>query len=173
MTLDVGVRALSAPAAAVIEEMTYTITPVSVNVQAGIVVGEITGIRVVERVAKSTGGTVSPARLTGTLTLTNTSASQSVRLVAGKIQYLDDQWQPIELEGSRTEATFAFTTYGSERLDPGQQAVVQAVDVVFPAEALKAKKLKGLRLKIAYIPSPYREEAISFAVSLDRRPTSS
>src|SRR5438034_1899966 len=79
MTLDVGVRALSAPAAAVIEEMTYTITPVSVNVQAGIVVGEITGMRVVERVAKSTGGTVSPARLTGTLTLTNTSASQSVR----------------------------------------------------------------------------------------------
>jgi len=51
MTLDVGVRALSAPAAAVIEEMTYTITPVSVNVQAGIVVGEITGMRVVERVA--------------------------------------------------------------------------------------------------------------------------
>ena len=166
MTLDVGVRALSAPAAAVIEEMTYTITPVSVNVQAGIVVGEITGMRVVERVAKSTGGTVSPARLTGTLTLTNTSASQSVRLVAGKIQYLDDQWRPIELEESRTEATFTFTTYGSERLDPGQQAVVQAVDVVFPAEALKAKKLKGLRLKITYILSPYREEAISFGVSI-------
>src|SRR5881396_1056289 len=166
MTLDVGVRALSAPAAAVIEEMTYTITPVSVNVQAGIVVGEITGMRVVERVAKSTGGTVSPARLTGTLTLTNTSASQSVRLVAGKIQYLDDQWQPIELEGSRTEATFAFTTYGRERLDPGRRAV-EALDVVFPAEALKAKKLRGLRLKIAYIPFPYREEAITFAVSLD------
>src|SRR5207247_11319202 len=91
MTLDVGVRALSAPAAAVIEEMTYTITPVSVNVQAGIVVGEITGMRVVERVAKSTGGTVSPARLTGTLTLTNTSASQGGRLVAGKIQSREDQ----------------------------------------------------------------------------------
>jgi hypothetical protein len=173
MTLDVCVRALSAPAAAVIEEKTYTISPMSVNVQAGIVVGEITGMRVVERVEKSSDGTVSPAKLTGTLKLTNTSSNQSVRLVAGKIQYLDDQWRPIELEGSRTEATFAFTTYDSERLDPGQQAVAQAVDVVFPAEALKAKKLKGLRLTIAYIPSPYREGAISFAVSLDHRQTSS
>src|SRR5213593_3507078 len=123
MTLDVCVRALSAPAAAVIEEMTYTITPVSVNVQAGIVVGEITGMRVVERVAKSTGGTVSPARLTGTLTLTNTSASQSVRLVAGKIQYLDDQWQPIELEGSRAAGGGASRGRGvSRRGAQGQEA---------------------------------------------------
>jgi len=45
--------------------------------------------------------------------------------------------------------------------------------VGLPADAREAKKLKGLRLKVAHIPSPYREEAISFAVSLDRRPTSS
>jgi len=167
MTLDVCVLRLSAPPA-VTEARTYPVAPGSVTVQAGIVVGEITAMQVTERVEQSSGRRVSPAKLTATLALTNTSASQSVRLVAGKIQYLDDQWRPIELEESRTEATFTFTTYGSERLDPGGHAV-QAVDVVFPAEALKAKKLRGLRLKIAYIPFPYREEAITFAASLDGR----
>ena len=167
MTLDVCVLRLSAPPA-VTEARTYPVAPGSVTVQAGIVVGEITAMQVTERVEQSSGRRVSPAKLTATLALTNTSASQSVRLVAGKIQYLDDQWRPIELEESRTEATFTFTTYGSERLDPGRHAV-QAVDVVFPAEALKAKKLRGLRLKIAYIPFPYREEAITFAASLDGR----
>jgi hypothetical protein len=167
MTLDVCVLRLSAPPA-VTEARTYPVAPGSVTVQAGIVVGEITAMQVTERVEQSSGRRVSPAKLTASLALTNTSASQSVRLVAGKIQYLDDQWRPIELEESRTEATFTFTTYGSERLDPGGHAV-QAVDVVFPAEALKAKKLRGLRLKIAYIPLPYREEAITFAASLDGR----
>ena len=38
--------------------------------------------------------------------------------------------------------------------DPGQEAS-QPLDVDFPAEALKAKKLKEIRLELAYIPSPY------------------
>ena len=163
-TLDIRVQGPAAPAV-VIDARTYTLTPESVSVQAGIMAGEITGMRVVERIEKSSGRVVSPARLTGTLKLINTSTNQSVRLVAGKIQYLDDQWRPIEIEESRTDASFTFSAYGSERLDPGQQAA-HGVDVVFPAEALKAKKLKGLRLTITYILFPYREEAISFGVSI-------
>jgi len=38
------------------------------------------------------------------------------------------------------------------------------VDVDFPAEALKAKKLKEIRFELAYIPSPYKEETINFTV---------
>ena len=36
----------------------------------------------------------------------------------------------------------------------------------FPAEALKAQKLKEIRLGLTYIPSPYREETIQFIVSI-------
>jgi hypothetical protein len=54
--------------------------------------------------------------------------------------------------------------YGGE-LDPGQDAT-QSLDVEFPAEALKAKKLKEIRLELAYIPSPYREESVNFIVSI-------
>jgi len=151
--------------ALVIEDKTYTVTPAAVKVKAGIVTGEVTEMKVTERVEKGSDRVVSPAKLTGTLKLKNTSANQTVRLVAGKIQYIDAQGQPIKLEGARTEPTLKFATYGSERLDPGQEAT-QSLDVDFPAAALKAKKLKEIRLELAYIPSPYQEETVNFTVSI-------
>ena len=151
--------------AAVIEDKTYTVTPASVKVKAGIATGEVTEMKVTERVEKGSDRVVSPAKLTGTLKLKNTSANQTVRLVAGKIQYIDAQGQPIKLEAARTEPALKFATYGSERLDPGQEAT-QSLDVEFPAEALKAKKLREIRLELAYIPSPFQEETVNFTVSI-------
>ena len=146
-----------------IEDKTYTVTPASVKVKAGILTGEVTEMKVRERVEKGSGRVVSPAKLTGTLKLKNSSKDQAVRLIAGKIQYIDAQGQPIKLEEARTEPIVKFATYGSERLDPGQDAT-QSLDVDFPAEALKAKKLKEIRIELAYIPSPYKEETVNFTV---------
>ncbi len=151
--------------AAVIEDKVYTVTPASVKVKAGIVTGEITEMKVTERIEKGSNRVVSPAKLTGTLKLTNSSKDQAVRLVGGTILYIDAQGQPIKLEDKRTEPTMKFATYGAERLDPGQDAT-QSVDVEFPAEALKAKKLKEIRLELTYIPSPYKEETVNFTVSI-------
>ena len=151
--------------AAVIEDKTYTVTPASVKVKAGILTGEVIALKVTERVEKGSDRVVSPAKLTGTLRLKNTSANQTVRLVEGKILYIDTQGQPIKLEAARTEPTVKFATYGSERLDPGRDTT-QSLDVDFPAEALKAKKLKEIRLELAYIPSPFREETVNFTVSV-------
>ena len=151
--------------AAVVEDKTYTVTPASAKVKAGIVTGEVTELKVTERVEQGSGRVVSPAKLTGTLKLTNTSSNQTVRLVGAKIQYMDAQGRPIQLEAARNEPTLKFSTYGSERLDPGQDAT-QSLDVDFPAEALKAKKLREIRLELAYIPSPYQEETVNFTVSI-------
>ncbi|MBI3029716.1 MAG: hypothetical protein HYY64_09420 [Candidatus Rokubacteria bacterium] len=151
--------------AVVIEDKVYTVTPVSIKVKAGIVTGEITEMKVTERIEKGSGRLVSPAKLTGMLKLKNSSNDQAVRLVGGKIQYIDAQGQLIKLEETRTEPTIRFATYGSERLDPGQDAT-ESVDVDFPTEALKAKKLKEIRLELAYIPSPYKEETVNFTVSI-------
>jgi hypothetical protein len=120
---------------------------------------------VTERVEQGSGRVVSPAKLTAKVVLKNSSANQSVRLVAGTILYIDAQGHPITLEETRTEPTLTFTTYGADRLDPGQEAT-QSLDVDFPAEALKAKKLKEIRLELAYIPSPYQEETVNFTVSI-------
>jgi hypothetical protein len=154
-----------AAVAAPIEERTYAVTPASVKVKAGIVMGEVTEMKVAERVEKGSDRIVTAAKLTGMLKLKNTSANQTVRLLEGKLRYIDAQGQPIKLEDSRTESTLKFASYGSERLDPGQEAI-QSLDVEFPAEALKAKRLKEIRLEFAYIPSSYREETVNFAVSI-------
>ena len=150
----------------VVEDKVYTVTPASVRVQAGIVTGEVTEMKVTERVEKGSGRVDSPAKLTGSLKLKNTSVDQTVRLIGGKIQYINARGQAIKLEESRTEPAIKFATYGSaERLDPGQDAT-QVLDVDFPAEALKAKELKEIRLELVYLPSPYKEEKVSFTVSI-------
>ena len=95
-------------------------TPASVTVRAGIIAGEVTEMKVTEMVEQGSDRVVSPAKLTGTLRLRNTSANQTVHLVGGKILYVDGQGQPIKLEAARTEPTLKFATYGSERLDPGR-----------------------------------------------------
>ena len=151
--------------AAMIEDKTYTVTPAVMPVKAGIVTGEMTEMKVTERVEQGSGRVVSPAKLTAKVVLKNSSANQTLRLVGGKILYLDAQGQPIKLEDTRTEPALKFSTYGSDRLDPGQEAT-QSLDVDFPAEALKAKKLKEIRLELAYIPSPYHEETVNFIVSI-------
>lgn len=148
------------------EEKSYTITPAAVEVHAArIIAGEITDMRVVQRVERISGRVISPPRLMGTLRLWSSSMTHSVRLVVAKIQYLDDQWCPIKLDDSRTHGTFKFATDGIEWIDPGQEAI-HAIDVAFPAEALKARRLTRLRLEIGYVSSPYREEMVSFAVSI-------
>jgi uncharacterized membrane protein YeaQ/YmgE (transglycosylase-associated protein family) len=154
-----------AATAAAINDRTYAVTPAAMTVKAGMVTGEVTDMKVTERVEQGSERIVTPAKLTATLTLRNTSADQTVRLVGGKILYIDAQGQPIALENARTEPALKFASYGNEGLDPGQEAS-QSVDVEFPVEALKAKRLKEIRLELAYVPSPYRKETVNFAVSI-------
>jgi hypothetical protein len=91
-----------------------------------------------------------------------------MRLVGGKISYIDMQGKPIALEDSRTEPSIQVggTGYGSsDRLDPGQ-AASHSLDAEFPVAALKANNLKEVRLELAFIPSQFREETLSFTVSI-------
>lgn len=154
-----------AATAAVIEDKSYVVTPASLRVKAGIVTGEVADMKVTERVEKGSDRVVSQAKLTGMLRLKNTSANQTVRLVAGKLRYIDAQGQPIKLEDARTEPTVKFASSSTDRLDPGQETT-ESLDVDFPAEALKAARLKEIRLELAYITSPYREEIVHFPVSI-------
>jgi hypothetical protein len=157
--------------AVVIEDKVYTVTPAAVTVKAGIVTGEVTGMKVTERVEKGSGRIETPAQLTGSLKLKNTSADQTVRLIDGKILYINAAGHAIKMEDSRTAPALRFATYGSsERLDPGQN-VTQLLDVAFPAEALKAKKLKEIRIELVYLPSSYREEKVNFSVSIGGQAT--
>lgn len=157
----------SVPVVAV-EDKDYAVNPPSVKVNAGILIGEITEMKVMERVEKESGKVVAPARLTGKLSLKNSSADQTVRLIDGSIQYVNTDNQLMKVEDKRTETSLKFSSYGgNERLDPGQSAS-QSINVDFPAEALKANSLKGIRLDVVYIPSAFKEQSLSFNVSVGR-----
>ena len=164
--MTVGCSPPSTAVAAVINDKVYTVTPDTLKVRAGIVSGEVTEMKVTERV-EAGGRIATPAKLTGKLVLKNVSADQTVRLLGGKISYIDAQGQPIALEDKRTEPTISIASnYGSsDRLDPGQDAK-HTLDAEFPVEALKAKKLKEIRLSLTYVPSPYRQEMLNFTVSI-------
>lgn len=163
--MTLGPAQQPAATAAVIEDKTYTVTPATMTLKAGILTGEVTDMTVTERVEQGSSRVVSAAKLTAKVVLKNSSTDQTVRLVGGTIKYIDAQGQPIKLEDARTEPTFKFSAYSSERLDPGQEAT-QSLDVEFPAEALKAKTLTAVRLELVYIPSPYRAETVNFPVSI-------
>ena len=91
-------------ATVVLEDKTYTATPVAIEVHAGVIAGEITDIQVVQQVERSSGRVISLTlllpRLMGALRLWSSSGTHSVPLVVAKIQYLDDQWRPTKLEDS-------------------------------------------------------------------------
>jgi hypothetical protein len=150
---------------AVIEDKVYTVTPATMTVKAGIVQAEITEMKVMERVEKGSGRIDVPAKLSAKLKLKNSSSDQTVRLIGGKMVYIDTQGNPIKVEDARTEPAIRFTSMSSSQLDPGQDAT-QTLDVDFPAEALKAKKLKEIRLNLIYAPTAYRQETATVAVSI-------
>ena len=160
-----GCAAKSSVATATIEDKVYSVMPASVVIRAGIVTGELVDMKVTERVEQGSGRIDTPARLSATLKLKNSSTDQTVRLIGGKIQYIDDQGQPIQIEQARTEPAIRFTSSSSDRLDPGQDAS-QSLDVDFPADALKAKKLKELLVELTYVPTPYRQETAKVAVAI-------
>ena len=169
MTLGCSPTPQAAPAQ--INDRYYTVTPDAMTVKAGILTGEVTQMKVTEQVEEGSGRIASPAKLTGKLVLKNISKDQSVRLVGGSISYVDAQGQPIALEANRAEPVFklAPSSYGgSDRLDPGQDAT-HMLEVEFPAEALEQKKLKDIRLGVVYLPVPYREDTLSFPVSIGRQ----
>lgn len=152
---------------AVIEDKVFAVTPASEQVKAGIVSGEMSDMKITERVEKSSGRVDAAPHLTATLKLKNTSADQSVSAIAGAVRYIGTDGKPIALEDQRNNLAIPSNTYGSgtERLDPGQETT-RSVDVDFPAAALEATKLKDIRLELTYIPSAYKDEKVDLPVSI-------
>jgi hypothetical protein len=167
VVMSAGCTPKPAMTAAAVNDRDYTVTPNQLTVNAGPLSGTFTEMKVVERVEAGSGRVDQPARLTGKLVLTNVSKDQSVHLLGAKLLYIDAQGRPIQLEDKRAEPTLKFSSsYGSrERLDPGQEAS-QPVEADFPAEALKAKRLKEIRLELLYTPSAYKQETMNFGVAI-------
>lgn len=151
----------------VVNDKVYAVTPEAITVKAGVLTGALTEMKIVERVEEGSGRVDQAARLVGKLVVTNVSKDQSLRLLGAKLLYIDLHGKTIPLEDKRIEPTLklAASYGGQDRLDPGQDTS-QPVEAEFPVEALKAKRLKEIRLELLYIPSSYKQETMNFGVSV-------
>ena len=168
--VTVGCAPPQASKSAAINDKVYAVTPADLTVKGPLLSGALTEMKVVERIEDGSGRIDQPARLTGKLVLTNVSKDQSLRLLGGKLVYIDAQGKPIPLEENRTAPTLNVGSSSGtpERLDPGQDSS-QAVEAEFPVAALKMKRLKEIRLELQYIPSAYRQETMNFGVSITQQ----
>ncbi len=155
----------SAAASAQPVEKTFTLTSSNAPMKVDFLTGQLQDLTVTERVDPKTGTVVDLPKLQGTLKLKNVSADQSARLIGGKLLFLDAKGQPIPIAKDRSDTSFTFSSFETQRLDPGQETS-QTIDVPFPRSALKANDLQTVRLDMTYVPSTYREQTISYAVSL-------
>jgi len=153
------------PGGVTIGDKVYAVIPPSMTVKSGMITGEVSDLKVTERAETGADRVISPARLTGTLRLQNTSANRTIRLVEGRVRFIDAQGQAIRPGAAGTDPIVKLARPGHDSLDPEQDALY-ALDVEFPVEALRANRLKDIRLELVYVPSPFREETVNFTVSI-------
>jgi len=146
-------------------EKTFAFTPDTMPLKVSILQGELTGLKVVERINATTKQVVDQPELRGTLKLRNATPDQAVRLISAKIGYLDTSGKPIALAEKRRDTSVKFYSYQADRLDPGMESS-HDVAVPFPAVALAGKTLGDIRVEVTYLPTPYRVEGAEVRVSL-------
>jgi hypothetical protein len=152
------------------DEKVFSLTPASVKVKAGIVGGELSGMKVTERVEEGTGRVDYGPRLSGRLVLRNLSTDRSVLIDGGRLAYTDAADHPIALPPESTPPSIRLgDSYGgtSARLDPGQE-LVREVDVEFPGKALEAGTLRRIRVQLRYTAAPFRRDLLEFPVVLGK-----
>jgi hypothetical protein len=157
-------------AAPQISEKVFSLTPGSIKVKAGIVGGELSNMRVTERVEEGTGRVDYGPRLSGRLVLRNLSADRSVRVDGGKLVFADAADKAIALAPEATPPAIRLgDSYNttSTRLDPGQE-LSRDIDVDFPGEALKPGRLHGIHVQLRYTAAPFKRDLLEFPVSLSK-----
>lgn len=148
-------------------EQTAALVPSSVPVTLGPLKGQLSDLAVMRRVEEATGKTVYAPQLRGTLVLRNASEDVAVRLIGGEVSYLGNDGAPLPIARGREATRFSFSTYSSERLDPGKETR-HSLDVPFPAAAFEGG-LGKLKVDVDYLPLPYREGTMTVAVGVAPR----
>lgn len=154
-----------------ISEKVFELAPASIKVKSGIVGGELSNMRVTERVEEGTGRVDFGPKLSGRLVLKNLSADQSVLIDGGKLVFADAADKPIV---SGPEATPPAIRLGdsynttSTRLDPGQE-LARDIDVDFPGDALKPGRLREIRVQLKYTAAPFKREVLEFPAALSKK----
>ncbi len=78
---------------------------------------------------------------------------------------MDAKGQVIPVAKDRGDASFTFSAYETQRLDPGKETS-QTIDIPFPRAGLQAGEIHAIRLDLNYLPTAYRAQSVDYPVSL-------
>lgn len=148
-----------------IEEKQFALKPAQAPIEIDLLRGTLGGMTVTQRAEKGTGRLMYGPTFRAELKLTNTSEDRAVRLIAGEVRYLDAEGRPIGVRDDRGDTEFTFSSYQTERLDPGMQTS-RSIDLPFPAAAVLNGTLRDIRLELEYVVLPYRKETAKVQVAL-------
>jgi hypothetical protein len=145
-------------------EKVFTVAS-SATMKVDFLSSQLQELTITERIDPKTKNVVDLPELRGTLKLKNDSKDQSARLLGGRLVFLDAKGQVIPVAKDRGDASFTFSAYETQRLDPGKETS-QTIDVPFPRAGLQASEIHSIRLDLNYLPSVYRAQSVDYPVSV-------
>lgn len=148
------------------EEKRIVLNPEDSTWQVSVLTGELQNLRIAERVDHGTGKIIEPPMLRATVMVKNTSADQTIRLIAARVEYLGPDGKPIPLSKSRQNTSFVFNAYQPESLDPGKEVSTQ-IEVPFPTAALTSRSLQDIRVELRFTPLPYKDKSVNVPESVN------
>ena len=146
------------------EEVTVAITPSTQEVKGEQFSLQLSNLRIIKTIDKSTKELTSTPSLKGSLKIVNNS--KNILDVQGvTIQYLDSSGNPIPFKTGEKKVTVS--TYWTD-LQPGKEAE-NYLDVTVPMAAVKEKSLHKIQVNVVYIPSPLNREALEIPVKMEEK----
>ena len=144
------------------EEITVTLTPSTQEVKSERFTLQLSNLKILKTIDKSTKELTTTPNLRGNIKITN--HSKNILDVQGvTIQYLDNSGNPIPFKTG--EKKVAVSTYWTD-LQPGKEAE-NYLDVTVPMAAVKEKSLDKVQVSVVYVPTPLKRETLDAPVKME------
>ena len=146
------------------EEMKVALSPTTQEVKGDRFNLQLSDLEITGTVDKGTKELTQAPSLRGNIKLTN--QSRDILDVQGvTFQYLDKSGNPIPFKTGEKNVTVS--AYWKD-LQPGTETA-HYVDVNVPAAAVKEKSLEKIQVRVVYIPSPLKREALDVPVKMEAK----
>jgi hypothetical protein len=145
-----------------IEEITVAVTPSTQEVKGDQFILQLSNLKVIKTVDKSTKELTTTPSLRGNIKISN--KSNNILDVQGvTIQYLDHSGNPIPFKTGEKKVTVS--PYWKD-LKPGTDSE-NYLDVTVPMAAIKEKPVDKIQVSVVYIPSPLKREALDIPIKIE------
>jgi len=143
------------------EEVTVALTPSNQEITGEMFTLELSDLKIMKTINKSTKELTATPSLTGTIKISNNSTN-ILGIKEMTIQYLDSSGNPIPFKNGEKKAKVS--VYWSD-IQPGKDSEI-SLEVKVPMAAVREKAINKIRSHIVYIPTPLKRETMDASVGM-------